>query len=120
MSANPNEALSEPEKPSALHQDLSHELAPEDLATEIAHEVDTNEYSPWTASMFKLYGVLFVAYCCGCLNGYDGTLTFMISYCDMLTTALIGSLMGGLNGMTSYQNTFNMQDSLSQANASSY
>ncbi|KAM0210744.1 hypothetical protein ACHAQD_010620 [Fusarium lateritium] len=90
MSAKPNDALSELEKPNALHRDLSNELAPEELATEIAHEVETNDYSPWTASMFKLYGVLLVAYCCGCLNGYDG------------------SLMSGLNGMTSYQNTFDM------------
>ena len=60
------------------------------VAAEIAHEVDNSTYSPWTASMFRLYGILFVAYCCGCLNGYDG------------------SLMGGLNGMKSYQNTFNM------------
>ncbi|KAH6971279.1 general substrate transporter [Ilyonectria destructans] len=50
----------------------------------------TSKYSPWTASMFRLYGILFVAYACGCLNGYDG------------------SLMGGLNGMKSYQRTFDM------------
>jgi hypothetical protein len=60
------------------------------VAIEIAEEVDSSNYSPWTWSMLRLYGVLFVAYCCGCLNGYDG------------------SLMGGLNGMVSYQNTFNM------------
>jgi hypothetical protein len=60
------------------------------IAIEIAEEVVSNKYSPWTWSMLRLYGVLFVAYCCGCLNGYDG------------------SLMGGLNGMTSYQKTFDM------------
>lgn len=65
-------------------------LEPETLAEQIAHEVDNTNYSPWTLSMFRLYGVLFVAYCCGCLNGYDG------------------SLMGGLNGMDSYRNTFDM------------
>ncbi|KAL2877645.1 hypothetical protein SGCOL_007175 [Colletotrichum sp. CLE4] len=62
-------------------------------AHEIAHEVDDGKYSPWTKSMFNLYGVLFVAYCCGALNGYDG------------------SLMGSLNGMKSYQRTFDMKTS---------
>ncbi|KXH59637.1 hypothetical protein CSAL01_04188 [Colletotrichum salicis] len=62
-------------------------------AHEIAHEVDDGRYSPWTKSMFNLYGVLFVAYCCGALNGYDG------------------SLMGSLNGMKSYQQTFDMKTS---------
>ncbi|KAF5664813.1 lactose permease [Fusarium heterosporum] len=90
MSAKRDDAPLEPEKPDVLHRDVTNDLAPEELATEIAHEVEKSDYSPWTASMFKLYVVLFIAYCCGCLNGYDG------------------SLMGGLNGMTSYQNTFNM------------
>ncbi|OLN96840.1 Lactose permease 9 [Colletotrichum chlorophyti] len=62
-------------------------------AHEIAHEVEGSKYSPWTKSMFHLYGVLFVAYCCGALNGYDG------------------SLMGSLNGMKSYQRTFDMKTS---------
>ncbi|KAJ4249849.1 hypothetical protein NW762_012192 [Fusarium torreyae] len=90
MPAKQKTAPSEHEKSDALHRDLVDEVAPVEIATEIAHEVENNNYSPWTASMFQLYGVLIVAYCCGCLNGYDG------------------SLMGGLNGMTSYQNTFDM------------
>ncbi|KAJ4326720.1 hypothetical protein N0V84_002836 [Fusarium piperis] len=45
------------------------DIAPTETAAEIAHEVENGKYSPWTASMFQLYGVLFVAYCCGCLNG---------------------------------------------------
>ncbi|KAK2054662.1 hexose transporter [Colletotrichum caudatum] len=65
-------------------------------AHEIANEVDDGNYSPWTRSMFTLYAVLFVAYCCGALNGYDG------------------SLMGALNGMKSYQRTFNMKTSGSE------
>nr|CBV37356.1 hexose transporter [Colletotrichum graminicola] len=65
-------------------------------AHEIAHEVDDGKYSPWTKSMFYLYAVLFVAYCCGALNGYDG------------------SLMGALNGIGSYQRTFNMKTSGSE------
>lgn len=48
------------------------------------------KYSPWTRSMFRLYGCLTIAYLCGCLNGYDG------------------SLMGGLNVMTSYLEFFHM------------
>ncbi|QPC80357.1 hypothetical protein HYE68_011109 [Fusarium pseudograminearum] len=81
------------EKTDVLHDDLPLELAPAILANEIAQEVENHHFSPWTKSMFHLYGVLFVAYCCGCLNGYDG------------------SLMGGLNGMESYQRTFNMKSS---------
>ncbi|KAG8668161.1 hypothetical protein FPOAC2_10071 [Fusarium poae] len=81
------------EKTDVLHDDMPVELAPAIIANEIAHEVENHKFSPWTKSMFHLYAVLFVAYCCGCLNGYDG------------------SLMGGLNGMTSYQRTFNMKSS---------
>lgn len=48
------------------------------------------KYNPWTKSLSRLYGCLIIAYLCGCLNGYDG------------------SLMGGLNDMTSYLNYFHM------------
>jgi len=81
----------ENEKKHVVASEFKDDVNPVAVAIEIAHEVDDSKYSPWTASMFQLYAVLFVAYCCGCLNGYDG------------------SLMGGLNGMTSYQKTFNMQ-----------
>ena len=53
------------------------------------HEAE-QKYSPWTPSMWRLYGVLVVAYLCGCLNGYDG------------------SLMGGINAMDSYQSFFKL------------
>lgn len=59
-------------------------------AAELANQVGDIECSPWTKSMFRLYGCLLVSYFCGCLNGYDG------------------SLMGGLNAMRSYQNFFHM------------
>ncbi|KAK7415548.1 hypothetical protein QQX98_005794 [Neonectria punicea] len=59
-------------------------------AVELAHAANTHSASPWTPGMFRLYLVLSCAYLCGCLNGYDG------------------SLMGGLNGMDSYQNFFHM------------
>ncbi|KAH8199778.1 hypothetical protein TruAng_006059 [Truncatella angustata] len=59
-------------------------------AVQLSHDVENTNYSPWTWSMIRLYIVLVVPYLCGCLNGYDG------------------SLMGGLNGMTSYQKYFNM------------
>lgn len=59
-------------------------------AIQLAHEVEETRYSPWTFSMLRLYLVLACPYLCGCLNGYDG------------------SLMGGLNGMTSYQHYFHM------------
>ncbi|EFX04227.1 major facilitator superfamily transporter lactose [Grosmannia clavigera kw1407] len=62
-----------------------------DIAVQMAHDAETKTYSPWTLRMVRLYVVLSCAYLCGCLNGYDG------------------SLMGGLNGMTSYQNYFHMK-----------
>ncbi|EHA51908.1 lactose permease [Pyricularia oryzae 70-15] len=60
-------------------------------ATALAEDVAAAQYSPWTASMWRLYAVLACAYLCGCLNGYDG------------------SLMGGLNGMDSYRDYFGTQ-----------
>jgi len=59
-------------------------------ALQLSDEVDAARYSPWTKSMFRLYGVLAVAYLCGCLNGYDG------------------SLMGGLNALVNYQHYFGL------------
>lgn len=72
MSTKANDGPMDYEKTDVLHRDLTPEMAPEVLANEIANEVENHKYSPWTKSMFQLYGVLFVAYCCGCLNGYDG------------------------------------------------
>ncbi|OAA62868.1 major facilitator superfamily transporter lactose [Niveomyces insectorum RCEF 264] len=66
-------------------------VATTDLAVQLAHDADTEAYSPWTLHMFRLYLVLACAYLCGCLNGYDG------------------SLMGGLNGMNSYLGYFHMK-----------
>lgn len=51
----------------------------------LATEADTSTYSPWSRSMWRLYGVLAIAYLCGCLNGFDG------------------SLMGAINAMKPYQ-----------------
>ncbi|KAF7549357.1 hypothetical protein G7Z17_g6451 [Cylindrodendrum hubeiense] len=81
------------EKSKAPNVNLTFEGTSFEHAAAIAHEVHETKYSPWTPSMFRLYGILFVAYACGCLNGYDG------------------SLMGGLNGMLSYQRTFDMKTS---------
>ncbi|RPB03387.1 hypothetical protein L873DRAFT_1761251 [Choiromyces venosus 120613-1] len=47
--------------------------------------------SPWTKSMFKLYCYLFVAFLNSCINGYDG------------------SIMAGINAMSTYQRYFNMK-----------
>jgi hypothetical protein len=69
------------------HNDVLHDTG---AAVQLAHEVDDTKYSPWTWRMLRLYLVLACAYLCGCLNGYDG------------------SLMGGLNGMSSYQKYFDM------------
>ncbi len=76
------------EKPTATRIDsATHETR---IAAQLAHDVNTATYSPWSPRLFRLYLVLSLAYLCGCLNGYDG------------------SLMGGLNGLVSYQRYFNM------------
>ncbi|KAF4974832.1 hypothetical protein FZEAL_8293 [Fusarium zealandicum] len=75
------------EKEAAEQRDEIHEV---DVAAQLAHDVEHQAISPWTPRMFRLYAVLGCAYLCGCLNGYDG------------------SLMGGLNGMKSYQRYFDM------------
>ena len=66
-----------------------HELGDTDELVHVAEQVSEIHCKPWTKSMFRLYGCLLISYFCGCLNGYDG------------------SLMGGLNAMSSYQDTFN-------------
>ena len=76
------------EKETAVdHRDELHDA---DTAVQLSHDVDETTYSAWSPKMYKLYVVLVIAYLAGALNGYDG------------------SLMGGLNGMTSYQHYFNM------------
>ncbi|KAK3393315.1 hypothetical protein B0H63DRAFT_491346 [Podospora didyma] len=62
-----------------------------DVTVQLAHDVDDTVYSAWSIKMIRLYFVLSLAYLSGCLNGFDG------------------SLMGGLNGMKSYQHYFNME-----------
>lgn len=78
------------EKPTGV-QNVDHhdDVANVEQVVHIAHETE-GKTSPWTWNMWRLYLVLAVAYLCGCLNGYDG------------------SLMGGLNGMKAYQKYFNM------------
>ena len=84
-----NEIYEHNEAPSATpSHDSQTRLA--DSATQLAEDVANTKPSPWTPSMFRLYGCLVVAYLCGCLNGYDG------------------SLMGGLNALPSYLRFFNM------------
>ncbi|KAH8697871.1 lactose permease [Talaromyces proteolyticus] len=63
----------------------------EEIEVRVAHDAVNSKYNPFTRSMYRLYVCLLVAYLCGCLNGYDG------------------SLMGGLNAMTTYQSFFHMQ-----------
>ncbi|KAJ0122388.1 sugar transporter-like protein [Diaporthe amygdali] len=80
------------EKPTGIHNvDHNDDVQTIDHVVHIAHETQ-GKTSPWTWNMFRLYLVLAVAYLCGCLNGYDG------------------SLMGGLNGMNAYQKYFNMTE----------
>lgn len=69
--------------------DIGSKAAAEDVVN-IAQESENTRYNPISKHMLSLYLVLTVPYLCGCLNGYDG------------------SLMGGLNGMKSYQDYFHM------------
>ncbi|KAI8721863.1 hypothetical protein NCS52_00328900 [Fusarium sp. LHS14.1] len=73
-----------------VHSDRNHGFTAAD-ATHLADQVQQLKPSPWTRSMFRLYGVMLCAYFCACLNGFDG------------------SVMGGLNAMSSYQDYFHMK-----------
>jgi hypothetical protein len=61
-----------------------------DAAFQLSQDAVNVKQSPWKAGMLRLYGCLAIAFFCGCLNGYDG------------------SLMGGLNAMSTYQDYFHM------------
>jgi hypothetical protein len=82
--------MGEPEKEIVCASHVDHLDSSSSDAILLATEADTAAYSPWSRSMFRLYGVLFVAYLCGCLNGFDG------------------SLMGAINAMTPYKKYFGM------------
>lgn len=75
---------------SSAHQEFAPHTADARQVVQLLNEVGEAKYSPWTWAMIRLYGCLIVAYLCGCLNGYDG------------------SLMGGLNAMKTYQQYFHM------------
>lgn len=72
------------------HVSPKHDLQEVGDAIQLAEAVAAAKYNPWSPSLLRLYGCLTIAYLCGCLNGYDG------------------SLMGGLNAMTTYQHFFHM------------
>lgn len=58
-------------------------------AVQLAHDVGEQKYSPWTKSMGRLYAVLSVAYLCGCLNGFDGSLMGAINALDQYVSSPI-------------------------------
>lgn len=70
--------------------DLGTEFRQAKDAVRLSEDAVHVKQSPWTLGMFRLYGCLVIAYLCGCLNGYDG------------------SVMGGLNAMGTYQRYFDM------------
>jgi hypothetical protein len=74
----------------AAHAEFPEDLRQASHAIQLAEDASAAKYSPWTGPLMRLYGCLLIAYLCGCLNGYDG------------------SLMGGLNAMTTYQKYFHM------------
>lgn len=67
--------LSEPASEKAA-QHVEHTLGTPgvnvEAAVEIAEGVDLTKYSPWTWSMFRLYGCLLIGYLCATVNGFDG------------------------------------------------
>lgn len=83
-------AKDEKESRTSTEPTVDHHTHGSSAAVQLAHDVDNTAYSPWSRTMFRLYSILAIANLCGCLNGYDG------------------SLMGGLNGMKSYQTYFHM------------
>ncbi|KAK2593619.1 hypothetical protein QQS21_008667 [Conoideocrella luteorostrata] len=78
----------EKKQPDVDHHDHTFDAG---AVIQLTEDLDEKKSSPWTFSLFRLYIVLACAYLCGCVNGYDG------------------SLMGGLNGMRSYQRYFGME-----------
>jgi hypothetical protein len=54
--------------------DMDNEFCDAKVAVLLSEEAVHTKQSPWTSSMWKLYGCLTIAYLCGCLNGYDGSL----------------------------------------------
>jgi hypothetical protein len=54
--------------------DLDNDFRDTRVAVQLSEEAVHIKQSPWTSSMWKLYGCLAIAYLCGCLNGYDGSL----------------------------------------------
>lgn len=74
----------------ADHSEFPDDLRQASHAIELAENVANAKYKPLSPALLKLYALLIVPYLCGCLNGYDG------------------SLMGGLNAMSTYQRYFHM------------
>ncbi|KIX07815.1 uncharacterized protein Z518_02469 [Rhinocladiella mackenziei CBS 650.93] len=73
------------------HHEFPDDLQQASHAIQLAEDAAQAKYNPLSPSLLRLYGCLAIAYLCGCLNGYDG------------------SLMGGLNAMTTYQQYFHMK-----------
>ena len=67
----------------AAHDEAAVQGGGIDDAIQLANAVANFHYSPWTKSMFRLYGCLSLAYLCGCLNGVCQSLHEMrnISIC---------------------------------------
>jgi hypothetical protein len=61
--------------------DMDSEFRDAKVAVHLSEEAVHIKQSPWTSSMWKLYGCLTIAYLCGCLNGYDGSL-MVILHCS--------------------------------------
>jgi hypothetical protein len=74
----------------ADHSEFPDDLRQASHAIELAENVANAKYNPLSPALLRLYACLIIPYLCGCLNGYDG------------------SLMGGLNAMSTYQRYFHM------------
>jgi hypothetical protein len=74
----------------ADHSEFPDDLRQASHAIELAENVASAKYNPLSPALLRLYLCLIIPYLGGCLNGYDG------------------SLMGGLNAMSNYQQYFHM------------
>ncbi|WYZ46620.1 hypothetical protein EsH8_IX_000845 [Colletotrichum jinshuiense] len=87
------------EKRETVSSDVAENAPPAVVAAvaahEIAHEVEGGKYSPWTKSMFHLYGVLFVAATSHAVPQFLGgrfLLGFGVSFCCVSAPTYVSEL----------------------------
>lgn len=77
-------------------------------ATQAVESLDQIKPSPWTPSMFRLYGVLLCAYLGACTNGFDGSVMGYVDFRTCRFSTHANLVCRGLNAMPSYLEYFHM------------